>query len=247
MDKHKKKLDDFWKKNGSKFYRFLCDLYPEFKTKTLMINIFSVPYGSLCGFASVQNISKEKLEGYVYLRIDMPEDQLIEGIFSALLSKSLLKKYSWSQKEAIIDYLVERFFKSINLKKKFFETTKIIENQEINKSLLENSKRFVEKLQIPLNSPFRIKKGDIYFYGKKLNQVYMPVEKKILKSFLQKDDHVLSYDEIGDAIWNDKSGKNFSLWAINKRIHRLRNKLAKEGMPRSALMTVRGVGYYLNN
>ncbi|MBU0975294.1 MAG: helix-turn-helix domain-containing protein [Patescibacteria group bacterium] len=243
--RHKDRLELYWRGIDKKFYKFLFELYPEFKTKTIILNVFSVPYGSLCGFSSVQYPAKEKLEGNVFLRIDMPEEQLIEGIFSALLSNSLLRHYSWSQKEAIIDFLVERFLKGYKKSQPYFKTTRILEKQEINKNLLRNSKRFIEKLSIPLDKPFKIQKQNISYFGKKLNQIYMPIEKEILQQFIDKDDNILSYDEIADIIWKDKSNEQFSLWAINKRIHRLRSKLMKEGMPKAGLMTVRGVGYYL--
>ena len=72
-----------------------------------------------------------------------------------------------------------------------------------------------------------------------------PTEKILLKHFIEKENQVVSFDEIADIIF--KSDEEYSLYAIAKKIERLRNKLEENGISGSYIQTLRGQGYLLKN
>jgi len=68
-------------------------------------------------------------------------------------------------------------------------------------------------------------------------------EKIVLRLLIQKSGKVVTFDELGEAIFSKES--DFSLYAITKTIERLRNKLEQNKISGSYIQTLRGYGYIL--
>ncbi|MDO8610736.1 MAG: helix-turn-helix domain-containing protein [bacterium] len=72
-------------------------------------------------------------------------------------------------------------------------------------------------------------------------------EKKTLRVLLQNKNNIVSRDDIGKAIWPINTENEYSDWAVDRIIARLRSKLMKLGMPKEIIKTLRGKGYMLVN
>jgi len=248
ISEQRKRLEKFWYSISNEFIASLYELYPDFQRKNISIKVYITPFGSKGGFSCPNSLKNHKINAYSYARIDMPKSKFIEALFSCLLSKHLLKTFSWEQKEAILDYLTKTFLKNNKISSRFVPTIKTVCKTEINRKLLLNSLAFLSKNNLRPHQFLTLDgDGEMQCLGKDLRQRYFSKELDLLKTFLTKSPPILSYDDIATILWKEDIQEKFSLWAINKRMQRLRNKLIAEGLPKIALLTVRNVGYYLNN
>ena len=55
---------------------------------------------------------------------------------------------------------------------------------------------------------------------------------------------IIGFDEVADILWRNE--EDYSLWAMNKAMQRIRKKLVEIGLPENSLVTKRKQGYYLN-
>lgn len=86
--------------------------------------------------------------------------------------------------------------------------------------------------------------GAILINGKNVEEKFTRQEYEILRFFLKEPNKLKSRDEIGEAMWGEESYDNYSNWAIDQVISKIRKKLKGSGVD-SALVTVRGRGYKL--
>lgn len=208
------------------------------------INVCPVRYGSLCSFICK---SSENPIPTILIRLDTPISHIFEGIISAILAEELDRKYKWDQRESIIDHLTSTFIKGTELEKEYSETISIINSYQIDKKVIKNSQEFLAENKIHYTKQFTIKNDDILIHGNKTSQIFTPEEQRILKSLIRKSNNTLSYEEISDIVYDEDSSEKFSLWALNKRMQRLRDKIEDEGLKKSTILAVRNIGYHLVN
>ena len=110
--------------------------------------------------------------------------------------------------------------------------------------LLEESNVYLAKLGITFEKKLKLIDDELYFKDKSLNVELSINQLKILKLLLNLEGKIVSAYEIGDELWSDSD--DFSLWAVNKTMQRLRNKLISLGASPLTLKSVRGKGYILN-
>ncbi|MBD3362959.1 hypothetical protein GF362_04535 [Candidatus Dojkabacteria bacterium] len=241
-------MKDFWRKIKSKFTRYIYTLYPKLESKDINIDVYVKNFSSYCSFCSPIHQGKKEIHGKIFVRTDMQETVLIEGIFSVLFHSELLENYSWEQKEVIIDHMTKSFLRSVDYKGKIPQTIKTLSKKIINKKLAQNSSVFLRKNKLENKRTISLnEKNKIEISNKPLTKDFFERDRKILKHFLDKENRVLTYDELADIMWGNKSTQKFSLSAINRHLSRLRKKLEKLGLPSSCILSVRGVGYYLQS
>lgn len=97
-----------------------------------------------------------------------------------------------------------------------------------------------------------------YNYCKKMNKPIKSVltdinkvndltnnEKKVLTYFMNNKNQLVTFEEIGDIIWDNKQTDKYSLHAISKLISRVRKKISKTGISQQLIHTEKGKGYVL--
>ena len=72
-------------------------------------------------------------------------------------------------------------------------------------------------------------------------------ERRAFKKLLEHKGHIVDRDEIAKALWPIDTEKNYSDWAVDRVIARLRNKLLTLGFSKEIIKTVRNRGYLLTN
>lgn len=241
-----KSLEQFWEKIEKEFMIFLYELKPELKDKKIPITVNSKTYGTRFDFNSPEVID-DKFDGYISIRLDSPNRYLISALFSTLLTNELDKIFRWREKKAIIDFLTTSFLHRPEESEYFVGTIETLSKLNVDKKLLKNSSEFLQKNKISLDPIVKLNKNrQITIFNNLVKLFYTEKDILIIEEFIKKEDHIITYDEIADIMWGDEAIDKFSLTGISKRIERLRNKLHDDGMPRSSLMAVRGIGYYLN-
>ena len=85
-------------------------------------------------------------------------------------------------------------------------------------------------------------KGDILVNSLVVNSLFTIKERGLLKLFISKNNSIISRDEIGAVVWKNKE---FTDWALDQLIRRLRAKLVSVHILNIEIITVRGQGYQL--
>jgi hypothetical protein len=70
-------------------------------------------------------------------------------------------------------------------------------------------------------------------------------EKRILKVLLEQKNKIVTREEIAKAIWPIDTESEYSDWAVDRLMARLRAKLKELGMPKETVKTYRNKGYML--
>lgn len=84
-------------------------------------------------------------------------------------------------------------------------------------------------------------KGNIVLNNIMVNNLFSKREKSLLKYFLQHKNQILSREKIGNLIWH--SDKDYSDWALDQIIRRLRIKLESTGFAKTLIKTIKNQGY----
>lgn len=95
----------------------------------------------------------------------------------------------------------------------------------------------------PQNLTIDRENGQLLLAGLPIKEKITLQEYHLLSTFLEKPNVVLSRDDIGQALWGEKSYDKYSDWAIDQIISQLRKKLEKIGTLPASLQTIRGRGY----
>jgi hypothetical protein len=160
----------------------------------------------------------------------------LENIYNSLLEseKSLLKKIAFG--ETSFDELERHslsYLQKLNL---------INRNNKITIGLLENYIRNLGEKRPNII----MKNGSLLLNNVPIQTFFSRKEYKVLKGFLQNQDKVIGRDEVAQWIWPTNTQENYSDWAIDQLIARLRKRLTRLFIPKEALRTLRGRGYMLS-
>lgn len=82
--------------------------------------------------------------------------------------------------------------------------------------------------------------GEIYWNEKNLTPLLTKKEYTLLEFFLKHKKTVICREDLGQALWKEK---DFSVFALEKLISKLRKKLIHLGMPQNSIKAQKGVGY----
>ncbi|MBU0618905.1 winged helix-turn-helix domain-containing protein [Patescibacteria group bacterium] len=84
--------------------------------------------------------------------------------------------------------------------------------------------------------------GQIVLKEVLIDRMFSPKERRVLKFLLSKKDRLVSRDEIAQAVLGNQWENNYSDWAIDQTISRLRKKLAGLSISPKIIKTIRGKG-----
>lgn len=112
-------------------------------------------------------------------------------------------------------------------------------NNRLTVSLLKNA---ILKIGISKRKLVLIK-DKIFLNQVPVSKFFSQKEFRIIKLLLSREGETVTRDEIADVIWPMAVEENFSEWAIDQLIKRLRNRLTELLIPKTVLRSVRGKGY----
>ncbi len=119
---------------------------------------------------------------------------------------------------------------------------RIIKDKKISYGLLND---YVKSLLIKQNC-LLLRNNDIYFGNAKVDDFFTTKEQRALKLLLQKSNSIVTREELAKAYWG-KDDVEFTDWALDQAVKRIRKKINKLGLPKEYLHTEKGKGYYVRS
>jgi DNA-binding winged helix-turn-helix (wHTH) protein len=89
---------------------------------------------------------------------------------------------------------------------------------------------------------FRVMGNTIYFDDKNLNHLFTLKEQYLLSALLNKKEQIVSREELAQALWGKDWQEEYSDWALDQGVHRLRLVLEQSGFNKQLIKTVKGKG-----
>lgn len=229
-------LQNNWETKKEEFWQFVKFCFPNQFQEIKEVEIRLTNFGSGCSFSLHQNQSLRKI--IVYWRQDMDVAHLAESILSAIFSATINKHSSnWLEAESSVDLLMT----SSRLSKIFpnYQPTLQILNTE--EFIQQSNDDFLKKIGCPIRqTSFDFHKGLLTINGKPACSFLSKQETLLFELFIKSPNQVVDYDSIASVLWNNES--EFSLWAINRTLSRLRKKLSQKNINFN-LKTIRNQGY----
>lgn len=90
---------------------------------------------------------------------------------------------------------------------------------------------------------FHLKYNRIFKGGKEISDKLSKKEKRLLSFFLSQKNILISRDQIAKVLWGIDNDNEYSDWAIDRLIYRIRRKLSHLGIEKSMIKTVKKKGY----
>lgn len=84
---------------------------------------------------------------------------------------------------------------------------------------------------------------DVFLNGVNISPIFSFRERILLKVFLLRKNELITREEVGTHLWNSTE---FTDWAVDQAMRRIRIKLTKAGMKNKVINSVRGRGYVFN-
>lgn len=238
LDEVAKRFKDQWKVKESLFWKEFNSIFLGEKMGLKSVEVRITNFGTISSFNDYDpQIGKFSC----YIRKDRGISELPSMIILSVLKNKYSDTLSWDERMAIKEFLMT----NTKLAKIFPAHKPVYPNLNKYDPKLKNiSTKYLKKLKVIYkHKPINIVENEIYIKGSKTKTIFTKKDKRILKE-LTNSNSVVSFDSIADLIWKGDD-QNYSLWAINKAMQRLRNKLAKEGLPKDCLKTIRKQGYLL--
>ncbi len=101
-------------------------------------------------------------------------------------------------------------------------------------------KELARKTEISCNQKGQILVNDVITDG-----LFSRREKRLLKNFITHPEKIISREQAALYIWGEKYQEEYSDWALDQVIRRLRNKLLRLGLSRELIKTKKNQGFYL--
>ena len=241
----KKKLKSEWGNKESLFWQTLLKIFPDLAKKKIEVEIRPTKFGSVSSF-NLSGTKRKELIVRLYIRLDMFPAQIAEAILSSLFKPKLEKEgYGWEETEGVIDFLL-RFTQLSKIFPDYQPTLRAIRDKEEGKLLIE-SQKYLKKLGIPTSEIFSLHNNQVLIDGKTPQEKFSANEAKVIRLLIANKNHLCSFDQIGDLIWEEKADELFSVWAISKLTQRIRIKLQANGISPAVIQTQRGQGYVLRD
>lgn len=90
-------------------------------------------------------------------------------------------------------------------------------------------------------------KGELYLENINVTMHFSRSQKRILGVLLRKSPHVATRQEVASAIWPSNTLEQYSDWAIDSHMSRLRIKLVQLGIPEDTIVTAKRKGFAFGN
>lgn len=97
------------------------------------------------------------------------------------------------------------------------------------------------------SADIEIKDGLVYLKGQAIDEELSVQELNILTFLIDRYSKVVSRDEVAEVIWGEEKSEEYSDWAIDQAVSRIRKKLGDNGYKPTYLHTVRGRGFMLSH
>jgi len=104
--------------------------------------------------------------------------------------------------------------------------------------------KFISQQTVKENNLSLGKDQKIFLNSFPVDYFFSKTEKKGLRFFLNQTSRLITRNQLGTILWNDS---DFSDWALDQFIKRLRNKLIKLGLDRQLIKTKKNQGFVFNN
>ena len=204
----------------TQFCKILDQIFPSILDDVSNIIIMPTRYGTTCSEYSSQSPYNSTIRFFVR------NDTNLEEIFYMFLMErinrtKLYTDYSWEERMAICEHTM--LFTPL---KQLFPDFKPVLNRlqnDIDPNLKKESVIYHQKLGINVLDIFLIKHGEIYINSKFAK--FTPTEKSVLKVLIENKNQIVSFEQIAEAMWQDKSTEKYSLYAMSKCVERIREKL----------------------
>lgn len=218
------KLKTEWKKTEGNFFDKLRSYFPKLNG----LNIYIEPsiYGTIGSYDTKYNNSV-----YIYPRYDRSLIDIQKLLINAVTHYFMFDPKDdidepnkiWQDKQKMAKEIQEKIFPE----HKYRSMVEILDRQFSGK-LAAKSIKYLQELGliklIKVNKPENLTRSE-----------------SVVFSLLTGDKNkIVSFDEIADHIWKDRSDEKYSEYAITKLIERLKKKL-----PKNVIHVQRGVGYIL--
>lgn len=218
------KLQNEWIKSEPKFVKKIKTYFPKIDN----INIYIEPstYGTVGSYDTKYNNSV-----YIYPRYDRSLIDIQKLLINALTHYFMFDPKddmneangNWLEKQKVSKEIQEKIFPDRKLR----SMTEILDRQFAGK-LAEESIKYLQALRLikltEIDKPANLTKS----------------ESVVFNLLRENKNKIVSFDEIADCIWKDKSEEKYSEYAITKLIERLKKKL-----PKNIIHVQRGFGYIL--
>jgi len=222
------------------FWRATSWLMPRLGILIGEVEVRLTSFGTISSASVLTGRKQQKL--VTYLREDATLGHLAEIILTALMI-ILKKKYwfSWGEVEATVDFLM----RESQLKKLFPAYQPTVRGLvKPRYQDLRRTTEYLSRLRVPIKAAeIEMKQGKVWVLGKSVGGSFSAREMEILKLLVVNQGEVVSFDLVADSLWGE--GEFVSLWALNKAVQRLRQKLVKMGLNQKIITTVRKRGYVL--
>jgi hypothetical protein len=193
------------------------------------IEVRVTKYGTVSSYSFLTKRRGQKL--IIYLRADGGVAHLAEAILTGILSQFRDDpSFSWSRREAIVDFWLSRRGIAKYLPK-YRPTLKRL--ARIPQKVRKQSSKYAGEIGIPKE------KGELV----RLKLSLSKREAEVFELLFTYQGEIVSFDTLADSLWGE--GEFLTFWAINKLMQRLRRKLIVLGFSDSCLVTKRGRGYIL--
>lgn len=97
-----------------------------------------------------------------------------------------------------------------------------------------------------INIELKLEAEEIILNNVPIKHMFSKKESHVLKNLLKRPGELISRDDIAKFIWPINTEDNYSDWAIDQIMKRLRTKLAQLFIPEDVIQTYRGKGYKFN-
>ena len=227
-----------WTKVQKEFWATIEHLFPNYANTLGEIEIRLTSFGSLSSYGYITGKSSRKL--VTYLREDFGIEQLAEVIITALfLNANANNASDWEISEGFTDFVM----KNTKLHRLFPKYVPTLENLRFNPLKNEESKLYLSEIGIPEVDTLEIKNGQLSFGNNCIEQKFTKAQASIIKLLINRQNQLVTYDDIAELIWGDQNADKFSIWAINKHVQRIKDKFIDIGANSSNVHAVKGRGY----
>jgi hypothetical protein len=246
-----KELEKFQKKPQMQSLRQIVETDIE-KIITTILEVLQLPSDSLSKitvrparfgpFGSFNPVS-EKKEIVIFLREEAPLEKFASLLINALVrDRAYELKAEWNELRLLVDYFLTTPKINALTKTKNMGILTILRSP-LRGNEAERTKQIYEEIGLAYNKvEFKIMGNTIYSGDQALTDL-TENEAKILTALINEKDKILTYDAIGEIIFDTEN--DFSLEAITKNMQRLRDKLEQNNLSATFIQTIPKKGYYL--
>ena len=226
-----------WMRIEKGFWKIISALLVPSPFANKKIKFILTRFGTICSDYTYYLKRKNVIE--LYLRADADISNIAEALFIYALNILTPEKYSFTEREAIIDFYLTR----TSLAKLFPNYKPTLDSLRSTQQaqLTKQSENYLRKFGFPKKQVFT-QKGNCLFIDDRPFHLTKN-ESKLFKLLIQKRKSLVNYDEFAEVLWGKDSYDKFSLSAITKTVERVRKKIKSRGIHKDVIQAQKGQGY----